>query len=316
MSLARVVVTSVLVEGRSKAAVARDYGLSRRWVHELVRRYHAEGEAGLEPRSRRPRASPHQIPEALEQQIVELRKQLAEDGLDAGAQTIAVHLHRRHGTSPAVSTIWRVLQRRGFVTPQPQKRPRSSFVRFQADQPNERWQADITHWALWDGSDVEVLNAIDDHSRLLVGSQARAVFKAADVVACLHTAAAAWGFPASMLTDNGAVFTAGPRGGGRCALEMELDSARDRRRALEPVPPADLRQGRALPPDAQAVARQTSAGGDACRAAGPARCLPDVLQRGPAAPGDRSADTGRGLRGAAHSDAARADGAGALPRPA
>jgi transposase len=73
MSLARVVVTSVLVEGRSKAAVARDYGLSRRWVHELVRRFEAAGEAGLEPRSRRPRASPHQIPEALEQEIVELR---------------------------------------------------------------------------------------------------------------------------------------------------------------------------------------------------------------------------------------------------
>jgi transposase InsO family protein len=223
MSLARIVVTSVLVEGRSKAAVARDYGLSRRWVHELVRRFGAEGEAGLEPRSRRPRASPHQIPEALEQEIVELRKQLAEEGLDAGAHTIAVHLQRRHGTSPAVSSIWRVLSRRGFVTSQPQKRPRSSFVRFEADQPNERWQADITHWALQDGTDAEILNVIDDHSRLLVGSEVRAVFKAADVVACFHQAAATWDFPASLLTDNGAVFAAGPRGGGRCAIELECD---------------------------------------------------------------------------------------------
>lgn len=223
MSLARVVVTSVLVEGRSKAAVGRDYGVSRRWVHELVRRFQEGGEAGLEPRSRRPRASPHQIPEALEQEIVELRKQLSEEGLDAGAHTIAVHLERRHGRSPAPSSIWRVLSRRGFVTPQPQKRPRSSFVRFEADQPNERWQADITHWALEDGTDVEILNTIDDHSRLVVGSQARTVFKAADVVACFHQAAATWAFPASLLTDNGAVFTAGPRGGGRCAIEVELD---------------------------------------------------------------------------------------------
>lgn len=53
----------------------------------------------------------------------------------------------RGGHPPAVSTIWRILSRRGFVTPQPQKRPRSSFVRFEAAQPNERWQADITHWA-------------------------------------------------------------------------------------------------------------------------------------------------------------------------
>jgi transposase InsO family protein len=223
MSLARVVVTSVLVERRSKAAVARDYGVSRRWVHELVRRYQAEGEAGLEPRSRRPRASPQQIPETLEQQIVELRKELADQGLDAGAHTIAAHLERRHGGSPSVSSIWRVLQRRGFVTPQPQKRPRSSFVRFEADQPNERWQADITHWSLEDGIDVEILNMLDDHSRLLLASDARAVFKAADVVACFHQAAATWDFPASLLTDNGAVFTAGPRGGGRCAIEVELD---------------------------------------------------------------------------------------------
>lgn len=223
MSLARLVVTAVLVERRPKAAVARDYGVSRRWVHELVRRFEAEGEAGLESRSRRPGSSPHRVGEVLEQEIVELRKHLAEEGLDAGAHTIAVHLERRHGASPAVSTIWRVLTRRGFVTPQPQKRPRSSFVRFEAQMPNERWQADITHWALDDGTDVEILNTLDDHSRFLVASDARVVFKAADVVASFHEAAAAHGLPASLLTDDGAVFTAGPRGGGRCAIEVECD---------------------------------------------------------------------------------------------
>ena len=223
MSVARLVVTAVLVEGRSKAAVARDYGVSRRWVHELVRRFDTEGEAGLEPRSRRPRASPHRVSEEVEQEIVELRKLLVDEGFDAGAHTIAFHLHRRHGCAPAVSTIWRVLSRRGFVTPQPQKRPRSSFVRFEAQMPNERWQADITHWSLADGTDVEILNCLDDHARLLVASQAKAVFKAADVVASFHVAAAAHGLPASLLTDNGAVFTAAPRGGGRCAIELEAD---------------------------------------------------------------------------------------------
>jgi len=223
MSLARLVVTAVLVEGRTKAAVARDYGVSRRWVHELVRRFQTDGEAGLEPRSRRPRASPHRVSDALEQEIVKLRKHLAEQGLDAGAHTIAVHLERRHGACPAPSTIWRVLSRRGFVTPQPQKRPKSSFVRFEADQPNERWQADITHWALEGGTDVEILNGLDDHSRFLVASDARMVFKAADVVASFHEAAASHGSPASLLTDNGAVFTAAPRGGGRCAIELECD---------------------------------------------------------------------------------------------
>jgi hypothetical protein len=107
MSLARLVVTAVLVERRPKAVVARDYGVSRRWVHELVRRFLAEGEAGLEPRSRRPRTSPHRICDHLENEIVQVRKHLADAGLDAGAHTIAVHLERRHGTAPAVSTIWR-----------------------------------------------------------------------------------------------------------------------------------------------------------------------------------------------------------------
>src|SRR3990170_8648475 len=183
MSMARLVVTAVRLEGRTKAEVARDYGVSRQWVHELVQRFDAEGEAGLAPRSRRPRASPGQTTEALQDEIVELRKELSDEGLDAGAHTIAVHLTRRHGSSPSVATIWRILSRRGFVTPQPQKRPRSSFVRFSAEMPNERWQADITHWRLAGGTEVEILNVIDDHSRLLLGSDARVVFKAADVVA-------------------------------------------------------------------------------------------------------------------------------------
>ena len=101
--------------------------------------------------------------------------------IDAGPHTIVFHLQRRHGSGPSPSTIWRVLTRRGFVVPEPTSDRRSSYVRFEADQPNERWQLDITHWRLADGSDVEILNIIDDHSRLVVGCDARRVFKAADV---------------------------------------------------------------------------------------------------------------------------------------
>jgi transposase InsO family protein len=221
-SLGRLVVAAVTVEGRSKAEVARDYGVSRQWVHELVRRYAAEGDAGLVPRSRRPRTNARQVPEAIEDRIVAVRKELDDQGLDAGAHTIAYHLGRGGLVPPSVATIWRILVRRGFVTPQPQKRPKAASIRFCAEMPNERWQEDTTHWALADGTDVEILNAIDDHSRFLVGSDARVVFKAADVVASFHRAAAAHGYPAELLTDNGAVFTAGPRGG-RCALELECD---------------------------------------------------------------------------------------------
>src|SRR5207245_9128065 len=85
MSLARLVVAAVRFEGRSKAEVAREYRVSRPWVHELIKRFDAEGEAGLEPRSRRPHRSPAQTPVGLEEEIVELRTNLADRGLDAGA---------------------------------------------------------------------------------------------------------------------------------------------------------------------------------------------------------------------------------------
>ena len=81
----------------------------------------------------------------------------------------------------------------GFITPQPHKRPKSSYVRFEADLPNERWQADLTHWKLTSGAAVDILNLLDDHSRLLVASHARSTTKAADVVASFHTAAASYG---------------------------------------------------------------------------------------------------------------------------
>jgi transposase InsO family protein len=105
--------------------------------------------------------------------------------------------------------------------PQPQKRPKSSWRRFQADLPNECWQADTTHWQLAAGTEVEILNVVDDHSRLLVASRAFVTTKAADVVATFHRGAATWGYPASLLTDNGAIFTAQSRNG-TCAIELEL----------------------------------------------------------------------------------------------
>jgi transposase InsO family protein len=222
MDLAGYVINAVVVEGRSVAEVAAAHDISRSWLYELLARFRDQGEAGVTPRSRRPGVSPTRVSRTVEDEIVELRKTLTDQGLDAGPHTIQVHLRRRHRrTVPSVATIWRVLSRRGFVVPQPHKRPRSSWCRFQAELPNERWQADTTHWALADGTDVEILNVLDDHSRLLAGSRAFVTAKAADVVETFYRAANDHGFPATMLTDNGAIFTAESRHG-TCAIELEL----------------------------------------------------------------------------------------------
>jgi transposase InsO family protein len=117
----------------------------------------------------------------VEDKIVALRKDLARQGLDAGPHTIA-WLASSSDPVPSVATIWRVLRGRGLITPQPQKRPRSSCTRFCADLPNERWQMDITYWQLADGTAAEIRNILDDHSRFLVASAARLAYRAAGVV--------------------------------------------------------------------------------------------------------------------------------------
>jgi transposase len=76
MSLARLVITAVTVEGRSKSEVARDYGVSRVWVQKLVHRFQAEGETAFTPRSRRPHGNPRAVSVDVEDRIVRLRKEL------------------------------------------------------------------------------------------------------------------------------------------------------------------------------------------------------------------------------------------------
>src|SRR4249919_348584 len=213
MDLARYVVDAVVVEGRRYREVARAHGVSKSWVGKLVGRFRAGGYPAIEPRSRAAKRIPHRTSDQLEDEIVALRKELAELGVDAGAATIHYHLGRRHETVPSVSTIWRVLRRRGFVTPQPHKRPRSSWIRFEAQLPNECWQSDVTHWRLADGTEVEIVNFIDDHSRLAVGSRVLATATAAAVLRTFQEAGTRWGFPAALLTDNGCVYTTWHRGG-------------------------------------------------------------------------------------------------------
>jgi transposase InsO family protein len=239
MSKRRLVITAVLT-GQSQSEVARTYGVSQGWISRLMTRYRDEGAAAFEPLSRAPASSPGATPPETVQLVLRLRKELTEAGLDAGADTIGWHLTHHHATTLSRATINRILVRAGAVTPDPSKRPKSSYQQFAAEMPNETWQSDFTHYRLADGTrhvthrggirrieegtDVEILTWLDDCSRYALSVTAHRPVTGPIVLATFRKTAATHGFPASTLTDNGRVFTVRLFGGtpGRNHLEHEL----------------------------------------------------------------------------------------------
>jgi transposase InsO family protein len=221
MSKHRVVVVKIVAGQLTVTEAAEQYGLSRRQLHRLLARYQEGGLEAVDPRSRRPNSNPRSTPPEVVERIVQLRGELVGRGLDAGPVTIGWHLNREQLPVPSNATIHRILTRAGLVTPEPRKRPRSSYIRFEAAQPNETWQSDFTHWRLADGTDVEILNWLDDHSRLLLSCTAHTPVTGDDVVTTFLAATEQHGIPASTLTDNGRVYTA-RFGGGRNAFEHLL----------------------------------------------------------------------------------------------
>ncbi len=147
-SKARLVITALFVDKQTPAEVAARYGVHRARVYKLKARYEAEGDAALEQRSRRPKTSPAALDPLLVDLIVRTRKELADAGPDAGPDTIAWHLNHHHDRRVSRATIARTLTRQSLVTPEPKKRPRSSYLRFEAAMPNETWQSDFTHYRL------------------------------------------------------------------------------------------------------------------------------------------------------------------------
>ena len=229
MSKARLVITAVVVEGRKQAEVARTYGISPGWVSKLVARYKADGEAAFEPRSRRPKTTPNATPAATADLILTLRQQLAISGLDAGPDTIRWHLEQHHQIVISRATIARQLAKAGLITPEPRKKPKTSYHRFEAAMPNQTWQTDFTHYRLTQpdgspGADVEILPWLDDCTRYAVRVTAHHRVTGPIVLAEFRQAIKTHGIPASTLTDNGMVFTTRLAGGkgGRNAFEAEL----------------------------------------------------------------------------------------------
>ena len=230
MSKARLVITAIETEHISQAEAARRYGIDPGWVSRLMTRYRTEGETAFEPRSRRPKTSPNATPTAVVDQILALRKQLSDTGLDAGADTIAWHLQHHHQITVSRATIHRILTRNNTVVPEPKKRPKSSYIRFEAAMPNETWQSDFTHYPLADKTGfpkgVEIITWLDDCTRYALHISAHRTITTPIVAATFRQTAAQHGIPASTLTDNGMVYTVRLAGighrGGRNGFEHQL----------------------------------------------------------------------------------------------
>lgn len=206
MSKYELLIKAVTIQGLSYGQVAKLHGVSKTLVHKLHHRWLVEGDAAFEPLSRRPRSSPNRTPPEIAARVLELRDQLITDGHDAGADTICALL-AREAIVLSRATIWRLLKAQGKITPQPQKRPRSSWQRFSADQPNELWQSDFTHVTLSTGADIEVIGWIDDHSRYMLHLTAHHRVTGRTVIDTFTRAASEHGYPAATLTDNGMVYT-------------------------------------------------------------------------------------------------------------
>lgn len=210
MKLIAAVTAFVAGEPVNVAQVCREAHTTRKTFYKWAARYRGEGLAGLEERSRRPLSSPSKISDAVEDLIVEMRSTLAGDGLDHGA--ISIHdrlmVSDRFANSvvPSVATIHRALVRRRLVEPQPRKRPKGSWRRFEAAAPNDYWQIDATDWAIATGL-AKIFNIIDDHSRVAIRCRAVAEATTTEAWTAFCQGGKQWGLPAGVLSDNGLCFS-------------------------------------------------------------------------------------------------------------
>ncbi|MET9708535.1 IS481 family transposase, partial [Streptomyces griseus] len=163
-----------VASGRPVTHVAAEMGISRATAHKWVRRWRAEGEAGLVDRSSRPLTTPHRTPAAIEARVCDLRR-----SRKLGPARIGPVLGL-----PA-STVHRVLTRHGLNRLAWMDRPTGSVIRrYERERPGELVHIDVKKLGrIPDGGGHRVHgreagrpirgtgfdylhSAVDDHSRL------------------------------------------------------------------------------------------------------------------------------------------------------
>lgn len=204
-------------EGAPRGAVSnfcREHGISRSQFYEIRARARAEG--ALAAMAPKPRSRPVHHPQAVSLEIEDLavvvRKELQDAGWGGGPISVRYELLDRGIPAPATSTLARIFTRRGLVTPQPQKRPRSSWRRFEASAVHECWQLDGFEWKLLDGTEFTILQVTDDRSRHPIASRVCEGERAEDAIAVVKSGIERFQVPCRLLTDNGSAFNQDRRG--------------------------------------------------------------------------------------------------------
>jgi transposase InsO family protein len=206
MSLRRAIIEAD-TRGLNVTEFCRCHGVSTWFFWDLRRRHAREGDVVLEPKSRAPHRPAGRTPAEVEDAIVAMRKELDDAGLDCGPATIAFHLRDLPGL-PHESTIWRILTARGLVVAEPSKAPKHSGRSFTAARANECWALDDWGWPLADGTVVQILDVLDDHSRYAAACTAMATCTGAAAFEAIADAAVFLGWPERFWSDNARAFTA------------------------------------------------------------------------------------------------------------
>lgn len=168
------------------------------------------------PRSRRPSTSPNATPRAVREAIIFVRGELPAG--EDGAEQISYRLRalaaeqgwaKQGWRVPARSTIHRILVAADLVTPQPRKRPKSSYRRFSYARPRDCYQIDATIVDLPTlHCRAVVFEVLDDYSRVLVATHVTHSENVTGAVRALTEAFDSFGVPALVLADNGLAFSA------------------------------------------------------------------------------------------------------------
>jgi len=198
-----------LAPGSNKLELCRRFGISRSKGYKWIGRYLAAGREGLADRSRRPHHSPTRTPDAVEGEVLWIRK--SSNNAWGGRKIACVLARNGEVDVPAPSTITEILRRHGKLEQRANEHP-GAYRRFEREQPNELWQMDFKGDFATGQGRCHPLTVIDDHSRYALAVEACSTQQDRPTRERLIAVFRRYGLPEAMLMDNGSPW--GDSGGG------------------------------------------------------------------------------------------------------